>query len=75
MKEEYRQFIVRYLTGKRWWVKDVEIGKAWFCIESGDDKGCSDWASPKCKELVERGVLERSHRGNEYRLREEKKDG
>lgn len=54
-------FILKYLRGKEW-TSPTEIGKAY-------RKGLhSAWASPRCRKLVEKGLLERNAKGW-YKLR------
>ena len=47
------------------WTSPTEIGRAW------SSRHHSSWASPKCKKLVEYGLLERNEQGW-YRIRKEK---
>ena len=54
-------WILEFLKGKDW-TSPTEIGDRY------GGKG-SMWASPKCKKLVEQGLLERSDRGW-YRLKQ-----
>lgn len=62
-------FILRHLWdreqehGSMTWTKPTQIGRA---FGKGYDKS-SAWASPKCKKLVELGLLQR-HENGWYRL-------
>lgn len=63
MKEDLMTSIVTYLTGKDW-TSPTEIGK----LAGKSYSSASGWASPKCKELVALGILERNIKG-QYRLK------
>lgn len=66
-----QEWIIKYLKGKGF-TSPTEIGRAygrekyqgWY----GFTGYHSSWASPRCKKLVEMGLLERNDRGH-YRLR------
>ena len=64
MTEENKLKIVTYLKGKGW-TSPTKIGKA------STENSHSNWASPKCKELVELGFLQRNNDGW-YRLNKRK---
>jgi len=56
-------FIIQYLKGKDW-TSPTEIGKAYG--RSINSTGCdmhSAWASPRCKQLVEKELLIRNKNG------------
>ena len=57
---EQEQWIVDFLQGKDW-VQPTKIGLARGEIEKRFLH--SSWASPKCKKLVDKGILERSENG------------
>ena len=63
MSLENRYIIETYLKGRDW-TSPTTIGqeaakKPYYCA--------SAWASPKCKKLAEKGILERNNKGH-YRL-------
>ena len=68
MNAEHREFILSYLRGRSW-TSPTEIGNAYGkSIKAHDpERYHSSWASPKCKRLVQEGLVERSSRGH-YRL-------
>ncbi len=63
---ESEQWIVDFLKAKDW-TSPTEIGNARGKIDRKDLH--SSWASPKCKKLVDKGILERSENGR-YRLKQ-----
>lgn len=60
------QWIVSFLSGKDW-TSPTSIGMAYGAVHNKKDIH-SAWASPKCKKLVELGLLDRSENGH-YRLK------
>jgi len=64
-------FIIEYLKGRDF-TSPTEIGEAYGVFKHGPHHFKtgyhSAWASPRCKKLVEKGILERNERGH-YRLR------
>ena len=65
------EFILEYLKGKDF-TSPTNIGEAYGAFKHGyfhDRIGYhSAWASPRCKKLVEKGLLERNEFGH-YRLK------
>ena len=65
------EFIIEYLEGKNF-TSPTDIGIAYGEFMHGPYhlKSCyhSGWASPRCKKLVEKGLLERNKLGH-YRLK------
>ena len=69
-----QEWIVRYLKG-RGWCSPTQIGLAHGDSKHGNPSFHSyhsAWASPKCLDLVKKGVLKRSDKGH-YKLKEESK--
>jgi hypothetical protein len=64
-----QEWIAKYLKG-RGWCGPTQIGNAYGDSKYGNNSFHSfdsAWASPRCKALVEAGVLERNNHGH-YRL-------
>jgi len=61
---KHQDFIINYLKGKDF-TSPSEIGRAFGRGKEGIYH--SSWASPKCKKLVEMGLLERNEKGH-YRI-------
>jgi hypothetical protein len=60
------KWILQYLD-KRGWTSPTQIGRAYGDSKHGNNSFHtyhSAWASPECKKLVEKGLLERSEKGH-----------